>query len=470
MQTDRPATIHSERYELREELGRSGVGMTWRAADTLLERTVAVKLIRPQLADDPVFAMNLADTARAVATVSHPGFVHLLDTGSEGGVTYLVREDVEGESLRTILKRDGPLSPERAASIGAAVLDALDTAHRVGMFHLDLKPENVLLEADGKVRVTDLGIGLTVFRSRSPAEASRLLEPATLAPEIRDGAEPGSCADVHATGALLFEMVTGETPRDRASARELRPQIPRTLDVVLARALASEPAERYADAASMAADLRAFARGREPAPEAEEPERRSWLRSWVVVPVLVALAAAAAIVVGLWLGRLELGGPLGIRPHPTEPSATGAPPSAGAQPIVAVRTWDPFGYEAENDSSTPNTIDGDTTTAWRSENYFDARLNKPGVGLLFDLGDQHTVVGFRLVTPHPGYAFAVAVGDDPQALVGSVGPTLVAEPETRGSIPATEGRFVLLWITSVVDTGDGNRAEVAEFKVIGSDA
>jgi hypothetical protein len=136
--------------------------------------------------------------------------------------------------------------------------------------------------------------------------------------------------------------------------------------------------------------------------------------------------------------------------------------------MAAVGTWDLRGRRREQfGARTRSTAIGH---GWRSENYFDAQLNKPGVGLLFDLGDEHSVLGFRLVTEHPGYSFAVAVGDDPAALVGSVGSTLVAQAETRGSISPTLGRFVLLWITSVVDTGDGNRAEVAEFKVIGADA
>jgi hypothetical protein len=473
VQTDRPATILAGRYALQGELGRSGVGVTWRAADTVLQRTVAVKLLRPELGDDPGFATLLGDTARAVAAVSHPGLLHLLDTGSEGGVSYLVREHVEGESLRSLLERDGPLSPEHATEIATAILDATGAAHRAGMLHLDLKPDNVLLDPEGKVRLTDLGVGIAVCGSRPPEEAARLLAPTPLAPEVLAGAEPGPQVDVLSTGALLFQMLTGELPSGRPSARALRPQVPRELDLVVGRALAPDPVDRFPDAASFAAALRRFAHGREPeglvGPE-PDAGRRSWMRSWLAVPLVVALAAAAAIGLGLWLGRLELGGPLGIRPRPEEPSTTATAPVAGSQPMAAVGTWDPYGDDAENDSGAPNAIDGDPATAWRSENYFDAQLNKPGVGLLFDLGDEHSVLGFRLVTAHPGYSFALAVGDNPEALVGSVGPAFVAEAETRGSISPTVGRFVLLWITSVVDTGDGNRAEVAEFKVIGADA
>jgi hypothetical protein len=113
-------------------------------------------------------------------------------------------------------------------------------------------------------------------------------------------------------------------------------------------------------------------------------------------------------------------------------------------------------------------IDGDPSTAWRSENYFDATMNnKPGIGLLLDLGATRSVTGFRLRTPHPGYLFGLAVGDDPEVLASSPTVGFTAAASMRAGIEPTEGRYVLLWVTSVVDTGDGNRAEVAEFQVAG---
>jgi putative peptidoglycan lipid II flippase len=132
---------------------------------------------------------------------------------------------------------------------------------------------------------------------------------------------------------------------------------------------------------------------------------------------------------------------------------------------MAVAVLDPFGDGGENDDAAPFTLDGDLTTTWRSENYFDDTLNnKPGVGLLFDLGQARDVVGFRLSAPHPGYEFHLAVGDDPASLVDEIGAAHVAEVETEGELLGT-GRYVLVWITTVVATADGNRAEIAEFSV-----
>ncbi len=125
----------------------------------------------------------------------------------------------------------------------------------------------------------------------------------------------------------------------------------------------------------------------------------------------------------------------------------------------------PPGDGSENGSTAPLTLDGDPATAWRSENYFDGRLNKPGVGLVFDLGEARDVVGFRLSTPHPGFVFQVAVGDDPEALVAGIGEPITAGAETRGTLEGS-GRYVLVWITTVVPVEDGNRAEIAEFRAL----
>jgi hypothetical protein len=133
------------------------------------------------------------------------------------------------------------------------------------------------------------------------------------------------------------------------------------------------------------------------------------------------------------------------------------------QPASA-SVFDPFGDQSENDSTAPLSIDGDPASAWRSENYFDGRLNKDGVGVVFDLGQSRDVVGFRLSTPHPGFRFRLAVGDDPDSLLERLGETQTAEADTRGSLTGS-GRYVLVWITTVVDVGDGNRAEIGEFEV-----
>jgi serine/threonine-protein kinase len=463
VQTGHPTTVLAGRYALLEELGRSGTGMAWRAEDRLLARTVTVKLIHPSLADDDVFAARLAEQARLVASVGDPGIARLLDTGEEDGVAYLVREHVVGTSVREILRERGPLPPPEAGRIGRAVLDALAPAHEAGVLHLHLGLDDVLVVADGRVKITDLGIGPAVAATLPPDEALRLLGGAEPAPEQVRGAAVDARADLHAVGALLFEMLTGEAPRGRREPRRVRAIVPRALDRVVARALAPDAADRYPSAPAFASDLRAAAVD----DGARPTSRRRWLGAWLGVPLAIVAVAAAVIVAGLLMGPLELGGPVGIRPA-EEPAST-PEPAVAASPRsfrpVAVTVLDPFGTGGENDDAASFTLDGDLATAWRSENYFDDTLNnKPGVGLLFDLEQSREVVGFLLSAPNPGYEFHVAVGDDPDSLIDEIGPAQVAEVETAGTIVGS-GRYVLVWITSVVPTPDGNRAEIAEFSV-----
>jgi serine/threonine-protein kinase len=439
--------------------------MAWRAEDRLLRRTVTVKLIHPSLGDDPAFAERLGDEVRRIASLAAPGVAGLLDSGEEDGITYLVREHVEGESARAILDRSGPLAPEEATRIAIAVLDALAPAHDAGILHLHLDLDDVLLTPDGRVRVTDLGIGPAVTTTRSAAEAARLLGGDALAPEQATTSTLDVRTDVYAVGVLLFELLTGAPPRGRRSPRDLVPSLPRELDRAVARALAPEAQDRFSGVAPFAAALRA-------GPSAEtvvDVTRRRWVGAWLVVPIAIALVAAGVIALGLWLGRLEVGGPLGIRPaaDPTSLASPAAPvtTTAAASPASVLVLDPPPGDGTENDSTAPNAIDGDPATAWRSENYFDGRLNKDGVGLVFDLGTRSDVVGFVLSTPHPGFVFHVAVGDDPDGMLDQIGGPLTADEETRAALEGT-GRYVLVWITTVVPVTDGNRAEISEFLVV----
>jgi serine/threonine-protein kinase len=470
VRTERPVETLADRYTLEEEIGRSGTGMVWRAVDAILQRTVAVKILRPSLADDPAFAERLAAETGAAAGIGHAGLVRVLDSGAERGITFLVREHVDGESLRTRLSRTGPLVPGEAARIGREILSALSTAHAAGLLHLDVKPENVLLAADGGVRLADLGLGAAVRACRTPDEAAETLGGSPTAPELHDRfGHPDPRTDVFLSGALLFEALTGRPAAGVRSPRSVRPDVPAALDAAVARALAPDPAERFPDADAFAEALHAVPD--EPtAAAAREGVGGHAIRAWVLVPVVVFLAAALAIALGLWLGRLELGGPLGVRAADEGPSPSPREPRATAIAIRSISTFDPFGDGSENDSGVGDATDGDTATAWRSENYFDGELRKPGVGLLLDLGRPREVTGFRLETPHPGWAFALVVGDDPITLAEAADPAFTASETMRGTIEPATGRYLLLWIVSVVDTGDGNRAEVAELQVVGPDA
>ena len=433
--------------------------MVWRSQDPLLRRSVAVKLIHPRLAEDQAFTRALALEARRVAGLSERGIACLLDTGEQDGVIYLVREYAPGSSLRDRLDTEGPATPSELVRIGVAALRALAEAHDRGVLHLALDLDDVIVGDDDRVCLIDFGIGAAVASSR-PGEAATLLGDEYLAPEQAAGAEPDARTDVFAVASLLFELLTSEPPRGRTCARTVRPDVPRALDRVLARALDPDPERRFPDARAFAD---ALARSVETEVVDASDEGRASLLTWIGVPLVVAGIAIVTIALGLWMGTLEVGGPLGIRAAPDEPAAVDTPPEL-VRP-VSVSAIDPFGDGDEHSSNAGLADDGDLQTAWRSENYYDGELGKAGFGLLLDLGERHEVLGLRLWTPHPGFRFRLAVGDDPDTLADEAGGEVTSTSLSRVSLRGA-GRFVLVWITSVVPVDDGIRAEVAEVRVV----
>lgn len=462
-QTAEPLTVLAGRYVLEEELGRSRTGMVWRAHDSLLQRTVAVKLVHPRLCDDPTFTEALGEQARRVAGLSVSGIARLLDTGEQEGVTFLVREHAAGSSARARLEQAGPLSAADACRITAGVARALGEAHDQSVLHLALDADDVILAEDGRICLTDMGIGGVIAATR-PNEAAAILGEERLAPEQISGAPVDARTDVHALGTLLFELITGEPPRGRTSPRAVRADVPKVLDRVAARALDPDPHRRFATARELADVLD---RVLETDVYVSEAGQAAGELRWIGVPIVIVGIAAAAIALGLWLGELEVGGPLGIRPASERPLIP--PITLAVVRPESVTAIDPFGDGDELSSNAPLAGDGDPDTAWKSEDYFDGELGKPGIGLLLDLGHPVPVLGLRLSTPHPGFSFRVGVGDDPGALFDRLGAELRSSSSERVPLHGT-GRYVLVWITSVVPVDDGNRAEVSELRVVISTA
>jgi len=454
-----PVAVLADRYALEQELGRSRTGLVCRSTDPLLRRAVAVKLVHPRLADDPAFAEALRAQARRVAGVSVSGIARLLDTGEQDGVLYLVREYAPGESVRSRLEREGPTPPDETVRIGSTLLRILAEAHDRDVLHLALDPDDVIVGEDGSLHVIDLAIGAAIAASR-PDEAASLLGDEYLAPEQIGATACDARTDVYAVAAVLFEMLTGEPPRGRTSVRAVREDVPRSVDRAIARGLDPVPERRYPDARGFADALE---RSVDATTVVVPEDERANVYAWIAVPLIVVALAIALITLGLWFGELEVGGPLGIRPA-AKPSSTVQIPPVAVRPL-AVTAIDPFGDGSELSSNAGLAADGDLSTAWKSENYFDGELGKPGIGLVLDLGQSVEVDGLRLSTPYPGFTFGVAVGDDPSALAEHVGNTVTSTASTRVRLQGT-GRYVLVWITSIVPVDDGTRAEVAEVRVV----
>jgi hypothetical protein len=187
----------------------------------------------------------------------------------------------------------------------------------------------------------------------------------------------------------------------------------------------------------------------------------------MLVPLIAVVGAAIAIGIGLAVGQFRFGGTLGIEVNHNNDNTASVAGKRAIQ-IVNAEAFDPFGSGGEHDEEAPLAHDGDPSTFWQTENYTELNLApKPGVGLLFDLGQPEEVSGFRLQTTIPGFTFQIRVGDDSDALADSTGPDFTARDDMQESIRPVKGRYVLVWITGVVRTDDGNRATIGEFRVLG---
>jgi hypothetical protein len=266
-------------YLLGRILGIGGMGVVYEAIQRSLGRTVAIKLPRPELASDPVVRERFRIEARASSRINHPNVVHILDFCETGGVPYLVMEHVPGRRLSDLVIERGGLSTAFAVELVSQILAGLQDAHANGIVHSDVKCDNILVQTvrDGRVmpRLIDFGIAHFVGGSCAPgADTAHDIvgTPEYLAPELIRGDTPTFASDVYAVGVLLYELMTGATPfaggtRAQVLSRQLREQpmplswwaphrgVPPALDAVVARALAKEPADRFADAGAFGAAL-----------------------------------------------------------------------------------------------------------------------------------------------------------------------------------------------------------------------
>ena len=344
---ERRGTIFAGRYRLERKLGSGGMADVWLAEDQELGRKVAIKMLHERYANDVQFVERFRREATHAAGLSHPNVVAIHDRGEAEGSYFIVMEYVEGRTLKELIVTRGMCPVPVAISYTRQVLAALRYAHRNGIVHRDIKPHNVLVDNEGRVKVADFGIARA--GTSQMTEAGSIIGTAQyLSPEQARGAPVDESSDLYSTGIVLYELLTGEVPFTGETPVEiamkhlsqippapstLRPEIPRDVDLVVLRALAKEPADRYRSAKEMDRDLELVGRGEAVAPETEEaatmvlrgettaatavapPVRPAGVggderyrsyegavrreRPWW--PWLVALGAAIALGIGAWL-------------------------------------------------------------------------------------------------------------------------------------------------------------------------
>jgi serine/threonine-protein kinase len=282
--------VLNNRYALISVVGGGGMAQVYKARDNILGRLVAVKLLREQFTTDEQFVARFRREAQAAANLTHPNIVNVYDVGQDGDLQFIVMEFIAGQSLKELINRSAPLPVGQAVSIAAQILAGLEYAHRSGLIHRDIKPQNVLITSDGGVKVTDFGIAKSVS-DLGLTEAGQALGTAHyFSPEQARGERVVPQSDIYAVGVTLYEMLTGQLPFESDNAvglaykhiseqppspRAINPNIPARLEAVIMKALAKEPQQRYPSAAEMERVLRTIqVGGQQPTMEVRVPQAR----------------------------------------------------------------------------------------------------------------------------------------------------------------------------------------------------
>jgi serine/threonine-protein kinase len=460
------------------------------AEDETLERWVAIKVLHREISDQPDQLERFRREARSVAQLSHPNVVAVIDAGEDGGHPYIVFEYVEGETLKQRIERLGQLPSDESVAYAIEIARGLGTAHLQRLVHRDVKPQNVLIDAEGRAKVTDFGIARSLGKDRALTATGRVLGTTDyVSPEQAMGQGVDARTDIYSLGVVLYEMLVGDVPfhaetlvgvamkhvnEPMPDVRERRPQVSAALAAVVDTATDKDPERRYPDMPSMLTDLESalqveVARGGGTGGEVTNvldsvpaPRRRVLTRrrvSWVGV-ILVLAAAGAAVAIAALTGE-------------EGPSHQGNP--GGTKPIAveSANDFDPFGDDDEHGEEVRLAIDGNPQTAWTTETYTTSELGKEGVGLYLDAGAAVRPTELEIQTATPGFALEVygTASGPPTELAGWGTPIGQAASVTKDeTVPLTAPgplRYYLLWITQPAETAGGYGAEIADARLLG---
>jgi serine/threonine-protein kinase len=493
-------TVLSGRYRLEAKLGSGGMSTVYLACDETLDRPVAVKVMHREMSEQADQLERFRQEARAVAKLSHPNVVSVIDAGEDGGHPYIVFEYVEGETLKQRINREGALDPQDAIAYAIEVARGLTVAHGRNMVHRDIKPQNVLIDGEGRAKLTDFGISRQLEQDGMTATGRVLGTTDYVAPEQAMGRKVDPRTDVYSLGVVLYEMLVGQVPFQAESqvgvamkhvneelpdVQRRRPEVSAAVALVVERATAKDPAQRYQrvdemiDDLSTALEVEAARAGSTtgeatsildavPPPKRKLSGRSRW--SWLAIVALLLVAAATLLVVEL-ISSGGIGG-------------GGAGKGSGTPLTLSSATdYDPQGDGEEIGSKVGLAVDGDPTgTAWETEHYDSDTFAgtktgpDPGVGIYVQTSSPATPTKMIVRSPTSGWdaeVFAMPSGP-PEELnewgepVGvAVGASSTEEIDLRVREPST---YFLLWFNKASEARDQAgryQVEVSDIDLLG---
>lgn len=422
----------SARYRLEERIGAGGMSTVYRAVDETLQRSVAVKVMNREVAEDSGQLERFRREARAVAQLSHPNVVGVIDAGEDAGHPYIVFEFIEGETLKQRLHRLGQLPIPEAVAYAIEIARALGAAHARQIVHRDVKPQNVLIDHEGTAKVTDFGIARSLEEEGLTDDGRVVGTTDYVSPEQALGQSVNGQSDLYSLGVVLYEMLTGELPfsaetqvgvamkhvRDEfPDVRSKRPEASAALAAIVETATAKRVQDRYVDDRELIADLEALlaleaqraggVTGEATTVMASLP-RRTRLRVPLAIRHRTRMGLLGVVLVVALAG---LGVWLSSRAH----TGSGIP-SGGDRASRQVRlcgscatAYNPDGHggTSQNGSDARLAVDGDPTTFWPTQVYFTGQLGKPGVGIYVSHRGGTTARAIVIDTQTPGFEASI---------------------------------------------------------------
>jgi eukaryotic-like serine/threonine-protein kinase len=482
------------RYRLEARIGSGGMSTVYRALDVTLERSVAIKLMNREVASDSDQLERFRREARAVAQLSHPHIVGVIDAGEDDGRPYIVLEYVEGETLKDRIRRQGRLPIAEAVAYAIEIAHALGAAHARHIVHRDVKPQNVLIDEEGSAKVTDFGIARTLEEDGLTADGRVLGTTDYVSPEQALGQAVTGQSDLYSLGIVLYEMLTGEVPfkgenqvavamkhvREEVPDVQIRrPEVSAALAAVVETATAKHQESRYADDVELISDLEdvlAIETARAGSATGEVTTVLRTLPSSAQRRIPFRLRHPATVVILLLVVLALVGGGvyfLAKRTHHGSGNLPQPPPKATPTQVQLCSTCAhdynplaPTGPKTQHPGETGLAIDNLRSTAWTTEQYYDG-LQKAGVGIWVDASPGVAAHSMVIDTATPGYSVVIyARKTTPNPNTFDVGPTGWVKVGGADKIRSTQTlalssgdvryRYYLVWITNL-----GNHNQVA---------